>query len=557
MSSPTRTAAVTQRGSYSLTPLIVLILAQVGTTSDNAAMNIAVGSLTTQLGSALGDIQVANTVYALFAGALMIAGGLLGVIVGWRTTMRIGLGLAVVGELCAALAPSMTIFTWCGRLLLGVGASLIMPAVLGSVPAMYQGRRRAIAFGAIAGAAAISTLSPLVLGLLMDASGFRATFGVLALYFVVVLGSTMWLPKATRSIKRPHFDVPGMVLAVAGLGLFLLGVSQLSTWGVWAPSSRCPFTILGISPAVPMVVMGLALLAALVLFEQRTEHKRGGALIPSSFVKVSAVRAGLLAVAMPFFYMAAQGIVIMPYLQLVAGFSAMQAGMLSLLAGLPMFAMATTLPKMAPHLSSRLIIRVGFAVLAVSSLLIAIGTVPGGVGPLLFVGVCFGGFGVGAINSQSNNAVASAVEGRDAQQSGGMQGAARNVGMALGTALAGTSLLLAIGFGLTSALPADDASADARSAVLEQGSSLMSDDAFERIIEPYDLSAHEGGLFTAAEQGAQANATRLTFVLLALVMAGCLAGTRHLVETAAPPENGPASRVANRMPDTNQGAKRA
>lgn len=517
-------------------PLVVLILAQIATTSDNAAMNIAVGSLVSQLGSSLGDIQVANTVYALFAGALMIAGGLLGVIMGWRKTMRMGLALAVVGELCAALAPSMAVFTWCGRLLLGVGASLVMPAVLGLVPALYRGRRRAIAFGGIAGAAAISTLSPLVLGLLMDAWGFRATFAVLSLYFAVVLGSTAWLPMVQQSGRRLRFDVFGMILAVAGLGLFLLGVSQLSAWGVWVASSSCPFAIRGVSPAVPMIVAGLALLVALVCFEQRAERRHGGALIPSSLLKAPPVRAGLLVVAMPFFYMGAQGIVIMPYLQLVAGYSAMQAGMLSLLAGLPMFAMASALPKAAPRLSSRLVIRAGFVILAVSSVLSAAGIAPGGVSPLLFAGVCLGGFGVGAVNSQANNAVASAVEGRDAQQSGGMQGAARNVGMALGTALAGTSLLLAIGLGLASSLPSDNASAEARSAALEQGSSLMADSAFEAIIAPYDLPACEEGSFVAAKQSAQTHAVRLTFVLLALVMAACLAGTRHLVQTAAPRE---------------------
>ena len=135
--SHTVAPASTRPSSYA--PLVALIMAQIGTTSDNAAMNIAVAQLSSQLGASLGDIQVATTVYALIAGAFMIAGGMLGVIGGWRTTLRIGLVLAAVGEACAALAPDMLTFTWAG-LITGLGASLVTPAVLGFVPGLFQGR---------------------------------------------------------------------------------------------------------------------------------------------------------------------------------------------------------------------------------------------------------------------------------------------------------------------------------------------------------------------------------------------------------------------------------
>lgn len=137
-------------GTGSWAPLAVLVLAQIGTSSDNAAMNIAVGSLTAELGATLGDIQMATTVFSLIAGAFMIAGGLIGVTIGLRRTMRIGLALAVLGEVVAACAFHIAVLTWGGRVLMGVGACLVTPSVLGLVAALYEGRRRAVAFGAIA-----------------------------------------------------------------------------------------------------------------------------------------------------------------------------------------------------------------------------------------------------------------------------------------------------------------------------------------------------------------------------------------------------------------------
>ena len=167
---------------------------------------------------------------------------------------------------------------------------------------------------------------------------------------------------ALRSPGRPaRLDGAGTALAALGLGMFLFGVSRVSAWGVVAPTSGCPFALFGISPALPLAACGLVLLAVLVPVERRIERVHGSALIPRSFIESRPVRAGLVAVALPFFYMGAQGMVITPHLQLVAGFSALQTGVFSLLSALPMFVLATFLPKLAPHLSSRLIIRGGFA----------------------------------------------------------------------------------------------------------------------------------------------------------------------------------------------------
>lgn len=519
-------------GAGSWAPLAVLVLAQIGTSSDNAAMNIAVGSLTAELGATLGDIQMATTVFSLIAGAFMIAGGLIGVTIGLRRTMRIGLALAVLGEVVAACAFHIAVLTWGGRVLMGVGACLVTPSVLGLVAALYEGRRRAVAFGAIAGAAALSTLSPIVLGAIMDAAGFRVTFAVLAAYFALVLGTTALLPASAPQAGRKRFDVAGMAVAAAGLTLFLLGTSRLSTWGVVFPMAGCPFTVAGLSPALPLMAAGLLLLALLIPIERAAEAA-GGALIPRSYLASPAVRSGLLAVAMPFFFMGAQGILITPYLMLVAGFSAMQSGMLSLLSGIPMFCLATFLPKLAPRLSSRLIIRIGLAAIVAACLLMALGVEQDAVGAALFAGTMLGGIGVGAVNSQANNAVASAVRGRDAEQSGGIQGAARNIGLALGTAVGGTCLLLAMATLFASGAAEASIAGDLVRTAAEQGSTLMGPEAFAELAATWGAAPADGAALAAIHSQAQADALRLTFGLLGVVMALSLIGTRHLVETAA------------------------
>ena len=189
----TRRPAEITKASYA--PLAVLALAQIGTSSDSAAMNLATASLVGTLGATLDDIQMATTLFSLIAGAFMIAGGLVGVTIGLHRALAMGLSLAVAGEMVAALSPNIFAFTWGGRVIMGLGACLITPSVLGLVAALYQGRQRAIAFGTIAGAAALSTLSPLILGIVMDSSGFRLTFAIMAIYFVLVLCCTRLVPR--------------------------------------------------------------------------------------------------------------------------------------------------------------------------------------------------------------------------------------------------------------------------------------------------------------------------------------------------------------------------
>lgn len=73
---------------FMLLPVLVLILAQMGTSGDNGALSLAATALTQDLGATTADIQLANMVYSLMAGAFMIAGGMMGTIIGWKKNFR-------------------------------------------------------------------------------------------------------------------------------------------------------------------------------------------------------------------------------------------------------------------------------------------------------------------------------------------------------------------------------------------------------------------------------------------------------------------------------------
>ena len=96
-------------------PLIVLMFTQIGTSGDNAVLSVATNALISALHASMNDIQLANMVYSLCAGAFMVAGGMLGIIIGWKKNFRIGVILAIIGELMLAISTNVVMFTWGGR----------------------------------------------------------------------------------------------------------------------------------------------------------------------------------------------------------------------------------------------------------------------------------------------------------------------------------------------------------------------------------------------------------------------------------------------------------
>ncbi|MEG0322828.1 MAG: MFS transporter, partial [Raoultibacter sp.] len=358
---------------FYLIPVLVLMLAQIGTVGENGAMSIAASQLTTQLGATMGDIQLANMIYPLIAGAVMVVGGMLGTIIGWEKNLRIGLILAAAGEIIAAFSPNIAVFIWGGRVLTGLGGSLLVPSLLGLVPTIYKsGKNRALAFGCIGAAMGIANVMPLVLGALMDTAGFRMTFGVLGAYFLVVFATSFTIPKTDQVGSKLKFDTKGTILAVIGLFMFLFGVSRISVWGLTTASAAAPFSIMGISPAPILAVLGLIVLVILFKVEKTVEDKNGCALIPRSFYQTPQVLAGLVTCAAIFIFNGAMVMLCLPYAQLVAGWSALLSGIMMIAYGIPMFIFALGQPKLFPNVSPRRVVQLGYILAAIATVVIAL-----------------------------------------------------------------------------------------------------------------------------------------------------------------------------------------
>src|SRR5207244_2485852 len=149
------------------TGLVLLTLAssQFLMTLDSSVMNVSIATVAKDVGTTVTGIQTAITLYTLVMATLMLTGGKIGAIIGRRRAFSIGCVIYAVGSLTTALAPNLGVLIIGWSFLEGIGAALIMPAVVALVAVNFAPQRRPSAYGTIAAAGAIAVaLGPLIGG---------------------------------------------------------------------------------------------------------------------------------------------------------------------------------------------------------------------------------------------------------------------------------------------------------------------------------------------------------------------------------------------------------
>ncbi len=115
------------------TVLTTLATAQFLMTLDSSVMNVSIATVAEDVGTDVTGIQTAITLYTLVMASLMITGGKIGAILGRKRAFAIGCVIYGAGSLTTALAPSLPVLIFGWSLLEGMGAALIMPAIVALV----------------------------------------------------------------------------------------------------------------------------------------------------------------------------------------------------------------------------------------------------------------------------------------------------------------------------------------------------------------------------------------------------------------------------------------
>ena len=121
--------------------LAVLGTAQFLMVLDQAVMNVSISQLVADFHTDVTTIQAVIALYSLVMAALMIAGGKMGDIWGRRRAFSIGLMIYGVGSALTAVAWSVGALLVGWSLLEGIGAALVLPALVALTARASRARR--------------------------------------------------------------------------------------------------------------------------------------------------------------------------------------------------------------------------------------------------------------------------------------------------------------------------------------------------------------------------------------------------------------------------------
>jgi EmrB/QacA subfamily drug resistance transporter len=512
--------------------LVVLAFAQFLMVLDQAVMNVAISQLVEDFDTTVTTIQMVIALYALVMAGLMLTGGKLGDIWGRRRAFAVGLVIYGIGSGLTAASWSVPSLMFGWSILEGIGAALVLPALVALVAGNYKGTDRAIAYGVLGGVAGAGiAVGPILGGWMTTDFTWRLVFVGEVVVAIGILLGTRLIREPEREGGAPALDWVGSVLSASGLALIVFGVLQASNWGWLAPRAS-PIEPFGFSLTPFVIAAGALVLGGFVSWERRREEHGLAPLVHLGMLRIRALRGGVS-------MLLAQNLILMGifftiplYLQIVQGLDALETGVQMLPASAGLFLAAIAGSVLAKRFAPRALVRVGLLIVFA-----AIAMLLGTIEPELDSGAFLAatgvlGTGMGLIVSQLGNVVQSAVGDADRSEAGGLQNTAQQLGSSLGTALLGAIVISGLIFAFTSNI-ADDprVSADVEDQVqvqLSAGGSFVASEEVRVVAKAEGIDPAGIDALVENYEDAQLKALKTAFLFAAFLVLASFWTSRRL-----------------------------
>ena len=254
----------------------------------------------------------------------------------------VGVGAFGALSIACALAPNVDTLV-AARALQGVAGALLTPSSLAIIAAAFSDRERGAAIGAWTAWGGIAVIvGPLAGGLLVDHASWRWIFAINVPLVLITLALVRAAMPDPPGLPR-RVDVLGAGLCALGLAGIVFALIEQPRFGWQSPAILLP------------LAGGLGTFAAFVVYERRASHPMlrldlfGRRNFAIANLQTLSIYAGL---SVLFFFL-------FIFLQQVAGYSAVRAGLTTIPSTLIMFAFSRRMGALADRYGPRLFLSAG------------------------------------------------------------------------------------------------------------------------------------------------------------------------------------------------------
>jgi EmrB/QacA subfamily drug resistance transporter len=323
--------------------LVVSVLASFVAFLDGSIVNVALPAIQRELGGGLSAQQWIVDAYLLTLGSFILIAGSLSDLLGRKRILTLGLlGFGVASLMCA-VAPNSG-FLVAFRALQGIAGALLVPSSLAIIISSFSGAAQGKAIGSWTAWTGISfILGPLVGGALVDQASWRWIFAINVLPIAVTLYLLRKL-QVTEDIKSgAKVDFMGAALCALGLGGPVFALIEQPRYG-WS-DPRIYLTL----------ALGIGLLASFLIYEKKAKNP----MLPLDLFKNRNFSVGNIATLAIYAGLSAGTFLLVLFLQQVAGYTALEAGLATLPITVIMFFLSSRFGALSAKFGPRLFMGFG------------------------------------------------------------------------------------------------------------------------------------------------------------------------------------------------------
>ncbi|HDL6854999.1 TPA: MFS transporter [Yersinia enterocolitica] len=421
-------------------PMITIALAQILMSFNVASLPVALGGMVKSFNVPPTTIATAIVMYSLSVAGFVMLGAKLNQRFGPLVVFRSTVLLFGVAQVMMTFSPNVTVMI-SAQALSGLAGAALVPALVALIAENYRGTQQATALGALGSARAGAGVAAFLIGgVLGTYIGWRPAFGILIVLSAIIFVLSFRL-KSDQGRPEVGIDVFGVILAASAIILLSFGFNNLNRWGFGLVRDGALFDLLGFSPAPFMIVLGIVLGQAFVVWTRRRQEQGKTPLLALEVLSSPTEKAAVFAMFAVVALEAMLNFSVPLYIQIVQGSTPMATAIAMMPFNLSVFFSAMLIVRFYKKLTPRKIGRYGFITCTIALLWLAFVVRNNWSEFAVLFGLVVFGLAQGALVTLLFNVLVSASPKELAGDVGSLRGTTNNLANAIGTAVAGALLV--------------------------------------------------------------------------------------------------------------------